>query len=486
MVLREFCALHDLSIAHGDASVKIEGLALDSRKAAPGYAFFAIAGTFSDGHDYIGSAIQNGAIAIFCTRLPDAPDDGITYVEVGGSMRRIVSAAADYFYNSPSRELKIVGVTGTNGKSSVVTLLHDLFTGMGIKSGLLSTIENKVGDVILKSTLTTPDPIQLHRLLRRMKDEDCGYCFMEVSSHALDQDRVADLSFHIAAFTNLSHDHIGYHGSFDAYIAAKKKLFDALSDQATALINVDDRRGRIMVQNCEANIKTMSISGLADYRARILENGPAGLHLVVDQTEMHSPLMGRFNAYNLLTVYAIGMIAGLPAKETLRILSSMGAPPGRFEAIRDPKKDVTFIVDYAHTPDALRNVLEAIRKTKKKQARTITVVGCGGNRDRGKRPAMGKLAAVLSDFVILTSDNPRDEDPEEIIADMAKGIPADAASEVLKIVSREEAIRTAYALADKDSIVLVAGKGHEDYQEIKGERRPFHDQTIIRHLLKPA
>lgn len=441
-----------------------------------------MAGTAADGHDYISSAVDRGASAIICEKVPDSLKPGVIYLQMT-DLRQSVGHIAAAFYGHPARQLKVVGVTGTNGKSSIVTILQQLFRHLGYQTGLLSTIENQIGDNRIASTLTTPDAVDLQQLLRMMVDHNVTHCFMEVSSHALDQGRVQGVSYDVAVFTNMSHDHLNYHGTFDNYIAAKKKLFDGLSAEATAVVNIDDRRGYIMVQNSEASLQTCAIKTLADHTAKIIELSPGGLQLQINGSELHSPLLGVFNAYNLLLAYGTAIALGEDRDEVLRLLSVVNAPSGRFEAIMDEKSKTTYIVDYAHTPDALENVLTTMEAIKSAKGKLIAVVGCGGERDRSKRPIMARLAAAYCDRAIFTSDNPRREDPELILDDMMAGLDDQSRRRVLRITSRREAIRTAAALASAGDMILIAGKGHEGYQSIGGENIEFQDQDVVREII---
>lgn len=468
----------DHRLVQGDRDQPVSSVEIDSRLIGANGLFIAIKGTASDGHDFIGKAIGQGARTIVFQVPPTVLQTGITYIQVENSREAAGRIAAEFF-NHPSRKLALIGVTGTNGKTSLVQMSHRLFMSLGYKAGMLSTIENKIGQEVLPAALTTPDAISLQKMLAQMVVEECQYAFMEVSSHALDQHRVAGCEFKVAVFTNITHDHLDYHGTFDLYIKAKKLLFDHLSPDSAALINLDDRHATVMVQNCAANILTYALRKAADYKGKILENSADGLHLVLDGTEIHSQLVGSFNASNLLAVYAIARIMGQEKMDVLQHLSKVAAPAGRMEAIKNPSGSQVAFVDYAHTPDALENVLQTIHEIKKSGQRVITVVGCGGNRDALKRPVMAKIASQFSDQVILTSDNPRFEDPEQIIREMEAGIPQDRRQKALSITNRREAIKTAIALAGEGAIILVAGKGHETYQEIRGVKNPFDDRKIL-------
>jgi UDP-N-acetylmuramoyl-L-alanyl-D-glutamate--2,6-diaminopimelate ligase len=463
----------------GSTNLAITNIAFDSRQVRKDTVFVAIRGTVADGHQFIDRAIESGAIAIVCEQLPVLPKDGITYVRVNDSRCALGTMSAQYF-DSPSRDLKLIGVTGTNGKTSVTTLLYRLFDGLGYKAGLISTVENRVHKKVVEATHTTPDPLALNKLLREMVDAGVSYAFMEVSSHALDQCRTAGVEFAGAVFTNITRDHLDYHKTFDAYIAAKKRLFDDLGRKAFAIVNRDDRHGMTMVQNCQASIKTFALKSPADYCAKVLDNSFEGLHLTLDGMEFHSRLVGAFNAYNLTAIYAVARELGQDSMNVLTAMSSLAAAEGRFQYVRS-KSQITGVVDYAHTPDALKNVLETISGIVAPGQKVITVVGCGGDRDKGKRPEMAQIAAQFSDKVILTSDNPRSENPETIIDDMRKGLDSKGVSMTLSITSRREAIRTAVSLAGGGDVILVAGKGHEKYQEINGERLPFDDVEELKN-----
>jgi UDP-N-acetylmuramoyl-L-alanyl-D-glutamate--2,6-diaminopimelate ligase len=463
---------------HGEIQNDIEGIAMDSRKVKSNWAFFAYPGTISDGHQFISKAIELGSILIVCEIFPENLEEGIQYIKVK-DCRKSLGTAASNFYNHPSKKLQLVGITGTNGKTTVATLCYQLFRGLGFKTGLLSTIENLINDQLYPSTHTTSDAIHINELLSQMVDSGCEYAFMEVSSHAIHQDRIEGLSFAGGAFTNISHDHLDYHKTFIEYIYAKKKFFDNLSSNAFALVNKDDKRGEVMLQNCPAKHYTFALKNMADYHARILENNFSGLVLTIQHKELHTQLIGLFNAYNILTVYGISTLLGIDSDETLRVLSMLSGAQGRFEWMKSSKENIIGIVDYAHTPDALKNVLDTIREVRTNKVNIITIVGCGGDRDTEKRPKMALIAAELSDKVIITTDNPRSEEPMDIIHQMKEGISSIQSKKVLVQVDRSEAIRMAVTLANKGDIILVAGKGHENYQEIKGVKYPFDDKAIL-------
>ncbi len=466
---------------HGTTDREISAVVLDSRAVVPGCAFVAVRGTQVDGHTYIAKAVAAGAAAIVCEELPAEKDAAVTYVRVNNS-HIALGWMACHFYDNPSHSLQLVGITGTNGKTTTVNLLFQLFTALGNRCGLISTVENRIGDTVLPSTHTTPDAVAINKLLASMAEAGCSHVFMEVSSHAAHQHRIEGLKFAVALFSNITHDHLDYHGTFDAYIAAKKSYFDRLDAESIAVVNKDDRNGLVMVQNTRATVKTFALKADADYRARLIENSFEGLHLQLDGTDFHSALIGSFNASNLLAAYSAAVSMGLDKLEVLTALSAVKAPSGRFDYVQ--QHQITGIVDYAHTPDALRNVLSTIRDIRKGHERIITVVGCGGDRDRSKRPVMAALAAELSDKVVLTSDNPRSESPEAILDEMQAGLDLVQKARCLRITDRREAIRTAVSLAQPGDIILVAGKGHETYQEILGVKHPFDDKLILSETLQ--
>jgi UDP-N-acetylmuramoyl-L-alanyl-D-glutamate--2,6-diaminopimelate ligase len=460
----------------GDMSIAVKQLHFDSRKVEEGDLFVAIKGTQVDGHDFIEKAIEKGAAVIVAETVPEKALD-VVYVQVRDSAEALGIMAAN-FYDHPSRKLKLVGITGTNGKTTTVFLLCHLFRDLGYNTGLLSTVHNMIKERQIPASHTTADALQINRLLNDMVEEGCTHCFMEVSSHAISQKRVAGLEFDLGVFTNITHDHLDYHVTFDDYIAAKKRLFDTLPADATALINADDKRAKVMVQNTRAKQMFYSLKVPVDFKARILSNTPLGLELEIDGFKTWFKLTGDFNAYNILAAYAVAVILKEEREQALTLLSSAKAVPGRFERIEEGG-DMLVIVDYAHTPDALQNVLKTIQSIRTRNEQVITVVGCGGNRDKAKRPKMADIACKLSDKVIFTSDNPRDESPEAIIDEMKAGVGAADFKKTLTIVDRREAIRTAVALADKHDIILVAGKGHEEYQEIKGVKHEFSDRKVL-------
>ena len=466
----------------GSTNVAITAVSFDSRKVEKDSLFFAVKGIKSDGHNYIDDTINSGAIAIVCEELPDKINGKITYIKVKDSALALGIVASN-FYDNPSEKIKLVGITGTNGKTTTVTLLFNLFKKLGYKVGLLSTVKNQINNDIIPSIHTTPDAIQLNYLLRMMLDKGCTHCFMEVSSHAVIQNRIAGIHFTGGVFTNITHDHLDYHKTFDEYIKAKKRFFDGLGSDAFALTNKDDANGNVMLQNTKAIKKTYSLRGMADYRCKVVENQFTGLLLNIDNQEVWSKLIGNFNAYNLLAVYATALLLNEDKTNVLTTLSSLNAVEGRFQYIRT-SNGIIGIVDYAHTPDALLNVLKTIGDIRTGNEQVITVVGCGGDRDVAKRPVMAKIACDLSNKVILTSDNPRSEEPEAIIKDMQQGVDAVNNKKTISITDRSEAIKTACSYAKEGDIVLVAGKGHEKYQEIKGVKHLFDDLQVLQENLK--
>lgn len=479
--LRDILYKVSLVSASGDMTMDIKSVCFDSRKVDNGALFVAVKGTQVDGHEFIANAIKQGAIAIVCQNLPEEIHPDVTYVAVKDSAAALGIIASN-FYGNPSGKLKLVGVTGTNGKTTIVTLLFRLYRKLGYSVGLLSTVENKINDKVIPASHTTPDALQLNELLATMVAKGCEYAFMEVSSHALDQSRVAGITFAGALFSNISHDHLDYHKTFDAYIAAKKRLFDDLPSDSFALVNADDKRGAIMLQNTKANKNTYALKSVSSFKAKLISNTIQGIELEVDSRNVWFRLIGDFNAYNLMAVYGTAILLGEENETVLTVLSSLDGAPGRFEVV-ESDSNITAIVDYAHTPDALQNVLETIAEFRTGNEQVITVVGCGGNRDTAKRPLMAAIACKLSNKVVFTSDNPRDEDPEAIIKDMKEGIsPADYKKTVV-LLDREEAIKTACLLAGANDIILVAGKGHETYQEIKGVKHPFDDKEVLGRML---
>jgi UDP-N-acetylmuramoyl-L-alanyl-D-glutamate--2,6-diaminopimelate ligase len=471
-----------ISEVNGSTNIAVESIALDSRKVKPNGMFVAVKGTQVDGHNFIDKAIELGADSIVCEHMPEILKPEITYIKVTDASAALGIIAANY-YDNPSDQIKIVGVTGTNGKTTTVTLLYNLFKKLGYKSGLLSTVVNRIHNETLTSTHTTPNAIELNALLREMVEKECAYCFMEVSSHAVHQKRVHGINFSGAVFTNITHDHLDYHGTFDEYIKSKKGFFDMLPEGSFALVNKDDYHSDVMVQNTKARVRTYGVKSMADYKARIIENQFTGLQLNIEGKDLWTRLIGSFNAYNLLAVYSTAILFGQDELNVLTQLSTLAAPDGRFQYIKSGN-NVTAIVDYAHTPDALKNVLQTIKDIRTGNEKVITVVGCGGDRDRTKRPMMASIACSLSDKVILTSDNPRTEDPEMILGEMMKGVDAVHAKKTLSITSRREAIRAACMMAEHGDIILIAGKGHEKYQEIQGVKHPFDDLQEVEECFK--
>jgi len=472
-----------IEAVEGNTSQQIRNVHIDSRKVGLNDLFIAIKGTASDGHNFIDKAISQGALAIVCEDLPKQRLKGVTFIQVTDSRLAAAHIAAN-FYDNPSKDLKLVGITGTNGKTTISSLLYQHFKGLGEKVGLISTVNIKVDEHIFPTQLTTPDSLTINSFLRQMVDADVKYAFMEVSSHGIDQHRTAGLEFEGAVFTNLSHDHLDYHNSFAEYRDVKKQLFDQLSNKSFALVNEDDKNGDFMLQNTKAKKYTYSLKSHSNFKAKILENNFQGLLLQLNDTEVYSSLIGSFNAYNLLAVYAVANLLSVDDFENLKMISRLKSVDGRFQYFISKTNKITGIVDYAHTPDALKNVLETVNAIRTKNEKLISLVGCGGDRDKTKRPLMGEIAADLSDQVILTSDNPRTEDPELIIKDIEAGINPAHFSKVLSITSREQAIKTACQLAGEGDIILIAGKGHETYQEVNGVRSDFDDLKILTETLK--
>lgn len=470
----------------GDTGIEIRAIRFDSRQVQPGDCFVAVRGVGNDGHEFIDKAIENGAVAIVAesfsenTNAAVSPGRSVTFILVTDSAEAL-GCLASAFYGHPSRQMRVVGVTGTNGKTTTTTLLYQLYTALGRQTGLIGTVENRIGSAVLPSTHTTPDAVALQQLLRQMADAGCTEVFMETSSHAIHQRRIAGVTFAGAVFTNLTHDHLDYHKTFAGYRDAKKRLFDDLPDTAFTLTNADDKNGRFMLQNTRSKTYTYGLKNPADFKTKIIENGLHGLHLYLDGEQIHARLIGEFNAYNLTTVYATARLLDADKMETLAALSNLSGAEGRFEAIQNPAHPGSLgIVDYAHTPDALQQVLETIAKLKNRQSKVITVVGCGGDRDKTKRPVMAHTAARLSDQLILTSDNPRTEAPDAILRDMEAGLNPDDLNKTLIIENREQAIKTACRLAGPNDVILVAGKGHEKYQDVMGVKHPFDDKEMLR------
>lgn len=464
----------------GDLNKEIREIVFDSRQIKAGDLFVAMRGTKSDGHTFIKQAVDIGASAILCEEIPADISGEATLIKVENTNEALGQAAANY-YDHPSRQLKLVGVTGTNGKTSIVTLSHRLFTQFGFKAGLLSTVRYLIGDTEYPSTHTTPDALTIQRMMREMVDAGCEYAFMEVSSHSVDQRRIAALDFDVAVFTNITHDHLDYHKTFDSYIRAKKQFFDGLSSNAYALINNDDKHASVMVQNTAAKVKTFGLRSVADFKVKIIESHFDGMLISIDNTELWCRLIGDFNASNILAVYSIAILLGRGKDEVLKIISTLQTVEGRFEYVRS-SNGITAIIDYAHTPDALINVIKTINQIRNESCKLITVVGAGGDRDKTKRPIMGSIAAENSSRVILTSDNPRSEDPQVILDEMYAGVGPDKRKNVLVQVDRREAIRTAVMMASEGDVILIAGKGHENYQEIKGVKSHFSDKEVVSEI----
>ena len=464
----------------GDADVDIMGVDIDSRRVKPGHLFVAVRGTQVDGHSFIPKAIEQGAVAVLCEDMPEERREGVTYVKVS-STEAAVGPVATMFYGDPSTKLKLVGVTGTNGKTTIATLLYNMCRKFGQRCGLLSTVCNYIEDEAIPADHTTPDPIELNRLLACMVEAGCEYAFMECSSHAIAQQRIGGLKFAGGLFTNLTRDHLDYHKTFENYRDAKKAFFDSLPKTAFAITNADDKNGMVMVQNTKATVKTYSTRSLADFKAKIIECHFEGMYLDIDGREVGVQFIGKFNVSNLLAVYGAAVMLGKAPEDILLIMSTLRSVSGRLEPIRS-KDGITAIVDYAHTPDALENVLNAIHEVLDGKGKVITVCGAGGNRDKGKRPLMAQEAVKQSDRVIITSDNPRFEEPQDIINDMLAGLNAQQMKKVISIADRREAIRTAAMMAEKGDVILIAGKGHEDYQEIKGVKHHFDDREEVRKI----
>jgi len=467
----------------GNTGIEIKDVQIDSRKIKQKALFIAVRGEVKDGHQFIDKAIEAGATAIVCEEIPSEKKEGVVYVQAENS-----AAAAAYiahnFFDRPSEKMKVVGVTGTNGKTTIATLLYKLFAVLGYKCGLISTVENHIGDKVVPATHTTPDAISLNALMKQMTDEGCTHVFMEVSSHAIHQQRVTGLQFAGGIFSNITHDHLDYHKTFDEYIRVKKSFFDSLPASAFAISNADDKRGMVMLQNTNAKKYLYSLKTMVEFKGKILDNSLSGLMMMVNDVEVHFRLFGEFNAYNLLAVYAAAICLGEEKQEVLRCLSLLTGAEGRFDYMVSPKDKIIAIVDYAHTPDALLNVLATIKKLKKGFEQVITVVGCGGDRDKTKRPVMAEAACEHSDKAIFTSDNPRSEEPEQIIKDMEQGLSAAAKRKYISIVDRKEAIKTAISLAKPEDIILIAGKGHEKYQDIKGVRNHFDDKEVVKEMFE--
>ena len=479
-LLREILYKVEINSVIGNTSLSINKIEFDSRLISDGDMYIAITGVNVDGHSFISQAIQNGANCIVCEKTPDIKTDGVVYVNVKSSRKALAIISSNYFDN-PSSKLNLIGVTGTNGKTTIATLLFDLYTELEIKSGLISTVKISYDNKNFQANQTTPDSLSINRFLSEMVNSNVRYCFMEVSSHGIDQNRTDGLVFKGGIFTNLTHDHLDYHESFENYRDTKKQFFDSLSNNSFALTNNDDKNGMVMLQNTIADKYTYSLNSVSDFKAKILESSFDGMLLKINSTEFWSKLVGKFNAYNILSVYSAASILGLPKNELLKAMSSLDAVAGRFQFYK--KNKITAIVDYAHTPDALENILKSINEIKTSENNLITVVGCGGNRDKSKRPLMGDIASNLSSKVIFTSDNPRFEDPEIIIEEMISGVRSTNSNKTISISNRKEAIKAACQFARTNDIILVAGKGHESYQEVKGVRSDFDDFEIVKELL---
>ncbi len=483
MILKDILYKVSIRSVKGNTSIEVKDLQIDSRKVRAGNCFIALKGNANDGHQFIETAIANGATSIICETLPTATSDNIVWIQVENS-----AVAAGYvshnFYGEPSLKMKLVGVTGTNGKTTIATLLWKLFSALGFKCGLISTVQNQVGDAIISSTHTTPDAVSVNALLSQMADAGCQYVFMECSSHAIHQHRITGLQFAGALFSNITHDHLDYHKTFDEYIRVKKSWFDTLPSSGFAISNADDKRGMVMLQNTVAKKYYYSLKTMADFKGKILDNSITGLHMMVNETEVYFRMIGEFNAYNLLAVYGAAVCLGEDKNTVLQLLSSLDGAEGRFDFMMSAKDRIIGIVDYAHTPDALLNVLATIKKLRKGHERIITVVGCGGDRDKTKRSVMAEVACEYSDRVIFTADNPRSEDPLEILREMEAGVNVVARKKYITIADRKEAIKTAVSLAAGDDIILVAGKGHEKYQEIKGVKNHFDDKEVLREMFE--
>jgi UDP-N-acetylmuramoyl-L-alanyl-D-glutamate--2,6-diaminopimelate ligase len=481
-VLQDILYKVHLQQVQGITAIEVSGIAIDSRKVEQGFVFVAIRGEQSDGHAFIEKAIKLGAKAIVCEQFPESFQEGVVYLRVNNT-HEAVAYMAHHFYDEPSLLIKLVGVTGTNGKTTIATVLFKLFTQLGYKCGLVSTVQNQIADRIIPATHTTPDAVSLNALLKQMADEGCSHVFMECSSHAIHQHRITGLQFAGGIFSNITHDHLDYHKTFEAYIKVKKSFFDHLPSTAFAISNADDKRGEVMLQNTSAKKHLYSLKSSAEFKGKILENALTGLVMTVNGKEVHFRLIGEFNAYNLLAVYGAAVCLGEESDTVLTALSLLSGAEGRFDYIISAGM-IIGIVDYAHTPDALENVLMTIKKLRKGHEQVITVVGCGGDRDKTKRPIMAQTACDLSDRVILTSDNPRSEDPEQILRDMETGLSSAAKRKYVQVTDRKEAIKMAVSLAGKEDIILVAGKGHEKYQDIKGVKYAFDDKLVLKEMFE--
>ena len=483
MILQDILYKVSIRSVKGNTGVVVNDLQIDSRKTCAGSCFIAVKGYAADGHQFIDTAVDNGAVAVVCENFPDDIKDNVTYIQVENS-----AVAAGFishnFYGEPSLKLKLVGVTGTNGKTTIATLLWKLFAALGYKCGLISTVQNQIGEEVVSSTHTTPDAISINKLLKQMQDAGCVYVFMECSSHAIHQHRIAGLHFAGALFSNITHDHLDYHKTFDEYIRVKKSWFDLLLSSSFAISNLDDKRGLVMLQNTAAKKFFYSLKTMADFKGKILENSLVGLHMMVNEQEVYFRLIGEFNAYNLLAVYGAAICLGHDKLAVLQTLSSLTGAEGRFDYTVSAQDKVVGIIDYAHTPDALLNVLATIKNLRQGHEQIITVVGCGGDRDKTKRPIMAEVACEYSDRVIFTSDNPRSEDALQILKEMEAGVSVVARKKYISIADRKEAIKTAVSLAAKEDIVLIAGKGHEKYQDIKGVKYDFDDKQVLNEMFE--
>lgn len=482
-VLKDILYKVHLRSVHGSTALEVSDLQIDSRFVKPGTCFIAIKGAAVDGHAFISNAIEQGAVAVICEELPQQLNENVTYIQVANSAEA-AGFMANQFFGNVTEQMKVVGVTGTNGKTTIATLLFKVFSGLGYRCGLVSTVEYHIGNKVIPSTHTTPDVINLNRLLKEMYDAGCTFVFMECSSHAIHQHRITGIHFTGALFSNITHDHLDYHKTFDEYIKVKKRFFDGLTADAFAISNKDDKRGEVMLQNCKAKKQYYSLKNIAEYKGKILENSLTGLQMMVNNDEVHFRLIGEFNAYNLLAVFGAAVSIGEDRHKVLQVLSSVTGAEGRFDYIISPNDLILGIVDYAHTPDALENVLATIKKLRRGHEQIITVVGCGGDRDKTKRPVMGEVACELSDRVIFTSDNPRSEDPLEILADMEFGLSSAARRKFISIADRKEAIKTAVSIAKHEDIILIAGKGHEKYQDIKGVKYSFDDKKVLEEMFE--
>ena len=481
-LLKDILYKVDLELIEGSTNLAIPHICFDSRLVQKDSLFIAVKGTISDGHSFIDNAINLGAVGVVCEQLPKNIKPNVVYVKVPDAAKAL-GVIASNFYDNPSEKIKLVGVTGTNGKTTIATLLHNLFQALGAKAGLLSTVVYKIGSSSIQATHTTPDAIRLNQMIHEMVVSGCKYCFMEVSSHAIDQGRIAGLDFDIALFSNISRDHLDYHKTFDEYILVKKRFFDELPSKATAIVNKDDKHGTTMLHHTKAIKKTFALRSTADYKCKIIENQFSGLHLSVNGQDVYTKLIGHFNAANLLLSYAAAIELGQDALQVLTVLSALNAVDGRFQQYKT-ETGITAIVDYAHTPDALDNVLKTIDEIRTGKEKVVCIIGCGGDRDVGKRPLMAANACKWADQVILTSDNPRNEDPKQIINDMKLGLTNSQMRKIVSIEDRKEAINLGLTICGEGDILLVAGKGHEKYQEIKGERFPFDDLAILKAHFK--